>query len=267
MVLGITNYRNEDIKNVNLQIIELMKKVKDLHVFIFHDNVYEGGYIKGVKVITENKNMGTLYGRIEVINNIPPEFDNDFLVWLDADDEVQDIDKLLRIIDECKDYDWVASSIQVKCCWCKFVKIGVYKKIIEKIKLTPGLRMRTSECNIITAALIDMYNKHEISFISHDIGWIKVNGCHQTFQIERDFYDDRLDNLKADLEDLIQWFIWIEIDKPGFDLSVENCDHFYKDNIGKIKELKKLDKNKFIKLIAEILKNIPAIYRNKISIF
>ncbi len=42
---------------------------------------------------------------------------------------------------------------------------------------------------------------------------------------ERDFDDDRIDNLKVDLEDLIQWFIWIEIDKPGFDLSVENCDH------------------------------------------
>ena len=104
MVLGITNYRNEDIKNVNLQIIKIMKKVKDLHVFIFHDNIYEGGYIKGIKVLTENKNMGTLYGRIEVIKNIPSEYDNEFLVWLDADDEAQNIDKLLRIINEYKDY-------------------------------------------------------------------------------------------------------------------------------------------------------------------
>ena len=135
MVLGITNYRNEDIKNVNLQIIKIMKKVKDLHVFIFHDNIYEGGYIKGIKVLTENKNMGTLYGRIEVIKNIPSEYDNEFLVWLDADDEAQNIDKLLRIINEYKDYDMTSSTLWSKCCWCKFVKIGVYKKNNRKNKI------------------------------------------------------------------------------------------------------------------------------------
>ena len=48
MVVGITNYLNEDIENVNCQIEKLQKRVGEdnLHVFLFHDSNYEISYHK-----------------------------------------------------------------------------------------------------------------------------------------------------------------------------------------------------------------------------
>ena len=136
-----------------------------------------------------------------------------------------------------------------------------------------NLRVRTAECNIITAALLNLYEKKEIStkmFDKHEFEWFSCCGSHQTFQIERDFYDkSRIDNLKADLEELAQWIIWKEIDKPGFNLNINNCDHFYKENIPKIQKLKTFNQNEIIKkinqLVNNIIKNMPLIYKEAIK--
>lgn len=275
IVLGITNYKNENIENVNKQIEKILTKIDEsqLHVVIFHDNdnydksLHKYCKIKDIKIITKNKNMGTLYGRIEIIKNISFEYDNEFLIWLDADDEIQNLDILLKLINDNIDYDWISTEFSIKSLIYKLVKIGVYRKIIEKINLYPGLRVRTSECNIITAALIDMYTKKEVSFkkIKEGLHWIIPSGSHQTFEIENDFYnEEKIDNLKADFEDLIQWFIWEEIDKLSFNLKAENCDHFYERNIEKLKELRKLNNNKIDMIIADIIKDMPANYKEKI---
>ena len=281
MVVGITNYLNEDIENVNRQIEKLQEKVGEdnLHVFLFHDSNYEISYhkyesFKNFTFKTENKNFGALYGRVQVINMIPDEFNNEFLIWIDADDDIFDIDELLNLMDKYKEYDYVTPSMGIKCVWCKLVKIEAYKKAIKNIKLYPGLRMRLAECNILTAALLDLCYSHKISYVSigHEYNgdWMCYSGWHQSFDIRYNFDDEcRRDILKSNLEELAQWIIWREIDKPGFDLSVEGCDHVYQESIPKLKELDKVEDrdviNKINRLVTSIVKDMPDNYREVVE--
>ena len=270
MVLGITNYLNEDIENVNIQIEKLIDKIGEekLHIFIFHDNNYEQSYhkyesFKNLTILTENKNKGTLYGRVQVIKMIPEEFNDEFLIWLDADDELN-VDLLLSLIEKYKTYDYVTRGMEIKCVWTKLVKIGAYKQAIKKIKLYPNLRMRVAECNILTAALLDLCYKGNISYISDFfLNWIGYSGQHQSFDIRINFDECRKENLKADLEEMIQWFIWKEIDKLDFDISIEGCDSVYLDNLKRIKRI--YDKKTIFKinnLIEEIIKDMPYNYKS-----
>ena len=272
MILGITNYLNEDIENVNVQIEKLIEKVGEdnLHIFIFHDNNYEQSYhkyesFKNLTMLTENKNKGTIYGRIQVIKMIPEKFNDEFLIWLDADDEIN-VDLLVSLMDKYKNYDYVTRGMEIKCVWTKLVKVKAYKLAIKKIKLYPNLRMRVAECNILTAALLDMCYKDEISYISEFfLDWINYSGWHQSFDIRINFDECRKENLKADLEEMIQWFIWKEIDKPDFDISIEGCDGVYIDNLKRLKVLNKIyDKNIIIQinnLIDDIIKEMPENYK------
>lgn len=273
MILGITNYRNEDIENVNRQIKILTDKIGKIHIFIFHDNNYFMSRTRydydeeKLHIFTENKNMGTLYGRLEIIKNIPDEFDDEFLVWFDADDEFADIDFLVKIIEENKNIDWISDDIKWRALPSKIVKVHAYKKAIRKIKISPSLRVRSSECDIITAALYSLYIKGEISFkaIPNRLDWIKVNGNHQAFSINHDLCDDNyFDRLKGCIEDLVQWTIWKKIDRPNFDISHLNCDWFYNQNIEIIKEIKR-EINKINCIADDIIKNLPKEYKHIIE--
>ena len=280
MVLGITNYLSEDIENVNIQLEKLIELVGEdnLHIFIFHDNNYEQSYhkyekFKNLTLITENKNKGTLYGRIEIIKKIPPELNNEFLVWLDADDYIHDnIDCLLAAIEKYKDYDYVTPDMGIKCVWFKLVKVGAYKRAIEKFNIYPGLRMRLAECNILTAALLDLCYKNEIKWIAEefDLDWVYYSGWHQSFDIRYNFDDDcRRESLKVDMEELAQWVIWKEIDKPDFDINVNGCDHVYRECHEKFDMLdKEKDRNvinKINRLITNIVKDMPDKYKEAIE--
>lgn len=277
MVLGITNYLNEDIENVNVQIEKLIDKVGEdnLHIFIFHDNNYEQSYhkyesFKNLTVLTENKNKGTLYGRIQVIKMIPEKFNDEFLIWLDADDEIN-ADLLVSLMDKYKNYDYVAKSVDTKCVWIKLVKVKTYKKAIEKIKLYPNLRIRVSECDVLTAALLDLYYKDKIfcKFFESFPEWVHYAGEHQIFDIRFNFNEYRKDNLKSYLEEMVQWVIWKEIDAVDYDLSVQDCDNLYRDNFKRIKSLNK-DNDKIIIdkincLINDIIEEMPENYKSVIE--
>lgn len=281
MILGITNYLNENIENVNAQIEKILEKVdeEDLHIFIFHDNNYEQTYhkyenFKNLTLLTENQNKGTLYGRTEIIKNIPSIFDNEFLIWLDADDHIENVDVLLSVIEKYKKYDYVTYDLKVKCVWLKLVKVGAYKKAVQKFKQYPNLRMRTAECNILTAALLDLCKKKEISYTFFEISefeFITYMGHHQTFNIKVDLYDNsKIDNLRCDLEEYIQWIIWRDIDKLDIDLSVNSCDHVYEENLPRIKELSEIENNEQIIdkinfLINDIIKDMPENYKKIIK--
>ena len=277
MILGITNYLNEDIENVNVQIEKLIEKVGEdnLHIFIFHDNNYEQSYhkyesFKNLTMLTENKNKGTLYGRIQVIKMIPEKFNDEFLIWLDADDQWYDIDLLLHLIEHYKEYDYVSPERENTCVWRKLVKVKAYKEAIKKFKLYPNLRMRVEECNILTAALIDMCDKNEISWqFEYYLDWIKYSGWHQSYDIRINFIENKSDNLKSDLEEMIQWLIWKEIDKPDFDISIGVCGDVFFDNIKRLKMLHRVHDNDIIdkinSLIDDIIKEMPEKYKTTIE--
>ena len=279
MVLGITNCREEDIENVNVQIKKIQERIgeENLHIFIFHDEDYnkcKSKYENFINLVfqSENKNKGTLYGRIKVINMIPAELDNEYLVWLDSDDYI-DIDILLACIEKFKDYDYKTPFINAKCLWWKLARVGVYKEAIRTIRQYPGLRMRLAECNIITAGLIDLCNRKKITCVCTGDGeyrynWISYGGGYQSFDISKNFDDTRIDNLRADLEDLAQWIIWREIDKPGFDLDADSCSHVYFDSMRNLRTLDKdRDKkiiNRINELVEDITKDMPDNYKSVI---
>ena len=109
--------------------------------------------------------------------------------------------------------------------------------------------------------------KDKISFkaIPNRINWIKVNGNHQTFSIECNLYDDNyLDQLKGNIEDIAQWVIWKNIDKPNFDVNKLNCDWFYNRNVEIIREIKR-EVNKINSIVDEITKDMPNNYRKEIK--
>ena len=109
--------------------------------------------------------------------------------------------------------------------------------------------------------------KDKISFkaIPNRVDWIKVNGSHQTFSIEHNLYDDnRFDQLKGNIEDIIQWIIWKKINKPKFDTNKLNCDWFYNKNIEIIQEIKR-ETNKINSIVDEIIKDMPNNYKKEIK--
>lgn len=275
MILGITNYLNENIENVNIQIEKIQEKINenDLHIFIFHDNNYEQSYhkyesFKNLMLITENQNKGTLYGRIQIIKMIPDNFNNEFLIWLDADDQWLNIDILLSLIEKYKEYDYVTPFITTTCLWSKFIKVGAYKEAISNFKLYPNLRVCAAECFIITAALLDLCYKNKIKWLSEYYPeWISYSGGHQTFNISDDFNQDA--SLRKDIEELVQWTIWKVIEKPNFNITVKECDFIYNNYMQELKKLDKIHDSKIIhkinNLINEIIFNMPDNYKTLIK--
>lgn len=231
---------------------------------------YKYENFKNLTFKTENKNKGTLYGRIQVINMISSKLDNEYLVWLDSDDYIN-VDVLLACITKFKDYDYITPSIDAKCLWWKLAKVGAYKEAIKTIRQYPGLRMRLAECNIISAGLIDLCSKKKITWVCTGEGrnrynWITYGGGYQSFNIWPNYDESRIDNLRADLEDLAQWIIWREIDKPGFDLAADGCSHVY---FTSMRNLRNLDKNKdeiiinrINGLVEDITKDMPDNYKS-----
>ena len=132
--------------------------------------------------------------------------------------------------------------------------------------------MRLAECNILTAALLDLCYKNEIKWIAEefDLDWVYYSGWHQSFDIRYNFDDDcRRESLKVDMEELAQWVIWKEIDKPDFDINVNGCDHVYRECHEKFDMLdKEKDRNvinKINRLITNIVKDMPDKYKEAIE--
>lgn len=274
MILCITNYRESDILCLNCEIQKFLKSFENCQVYIYHDEDYSicrDKYLESpnIHILTENMNKGTLYGRIKIINSIPSEFDNEFLLWLDSDDTLTNISFLKKVDTNFKNFDVIAEGdLSVKAIWTKIVKLKVFKQIISTIKQYHGLKVRTSECNILTAGILDLCYTKNIPYLICETTWVEYKGFHQPFNILKPNFDcGDFEKTKYLLQDLIQWVIWEEKEQPSFNINMGNCNHVYEENKESFKKLRQIKEyiNLINSYVDEISIDMPTDYKDIIN--
>lgn len=231
MIVCFINYEDKYIENVNKIINKIYNIFEPTKVYIYHDNVYNGGYDKRAQVITKNKNNGCVWARKYLIESIPSEYDNEQSIWIDSDDDIKEdvIKYIFDTYNNCEK-DLVTVDRNSIFVWNKIIRVSLFKKAASFIPEYKYDLNFTYKEDSFYYAIINSIIKNNI-IIDRKIKYIKYSGmhtpsllCHQ--DITRAGY--------IVIEALVQYCIWL-YDKKDL-ICQNNVQYLLLDEIRDIKD-------------------------------
>lgn len=206
MIVCFINYEDKYIENVNKVISKIYNIFEPTKVYIYHDNIYNGGYDKRAQVIIKNKNMGALWARKYLIENIPSEYDNEQLIWIDSDDDIKE-DAIKYIFDTYNSYekDLVSVKYNNVLVWDKVMRVSLFKRAASFI---PDYKYELNfsyKEDVLYSAIIDKIVGNNY-IIDYNIDYIEYSGRHYPLLL---CHQDILNSGDRIIEALTQYCIWL----------------------------------------------------------
>lgn len=185
--LLICNSRKCDLENLNKNIENFLNTFEDSIVYIFHDNdkLEEYNYHPKAKIITLNKNIGTLMARKELIKNLPEKENNDVCTWLDSDDTLN-VENLKKYYNEFINSNWeLYGSLKEVMVWGKLYKQELLKKIYNNIpQKNYGFNSVIFEDGFAMTSLEYIKKREGITLNNVKLDLVKYNGPHPHYEFE-----------------------------------------------------------------------------------